>query len=210
MLGEGRKQNKGLVRKGRSGLIESFGPRLHWSETCYRNPVSWFPNNEISEKGFVVLWDSILTFLWFLWFSLGCLPLCSCFKSDYFYNMETLGWAKQLNFICEAKQQHCAFTTNVVFVDAKGVDCLSEWKSASTLIELPWFRCGYSAHDAHSQSKHYFSVHSQCSTQVKRPKLRMFALMDHKSKNQYSELLSTWLNINHAEMCRAKHTYGVD
>lgn len=73
MLGEGKRQSKGLVRKGRSGLIESFGPRLHWSETCYRNPVSWFPNNE---KGFVVLWDSTLTFLWFLWFSLGYLPLC--------------------------------------------------------------------------------------------------------------------------------------
>lgn len=76
-LGKGRKQNKGLVRKGRSGLIESFGPKLYWSETCYRNPVSWFPNNEISEKGFVVLWDCILTFLWFLWFPLGCLALCS-------------------------------------------------------------------------------------------------------------------------------------
>lgn len=42
MLGEERRQNKGLARKGRSGLIESFGLRLHWSETCYRNPVSWF------------------------------------------------------------------------------------------------------------------------------------------------------------------------
>lgn len=158
------------------------------------SPLGFHPNLSVI---FVVLsWLSASVFL--------------CFKSDYFYNMETLGWAKQLNFICEAKQQHCAFTTNVVFVDAKGVDCLSEWKSASTLIELPWFRCGYLAHDAHSQSKHYFSVHSQCSTQVKRPKLRMFALMDHKSKNQYSELLSTWLNVNHAEMCRAKHTYGVD
>lgn len=29
MLGEGRRQNKGLVRKGRSGLIESFGSSLH-------------------------------------------------------------------------------------------------------------------------------------------------------------------------------------
>lgn len=29
MLGEGRRQNKGLVNKGRSGLIQSFGSSLH-------------------------------------------------------------------------------------------------------------------------------------------------------------------------------------
>lgn len=32
MLEEQKRKNKGLVKKGRSGLIESFGPKLHWSE----------------------------------------------------------------------------------------------------------------------------------------------------------------------------------
>ncbi len=107
-LGEGRRQNKGLVRKGRSGLIESFGPRLHWSETCYRNPVSWFPNNEISEKGYVVLWDSILTFLWFLWFSLGCLPPCSSVLNPITMTIwKHCGWVQQVVFTYITLQWCC-------------------------------------------------------------------------------------------------------
>lgn len=103
MLGEWRRQNKGLVNKGRSGLIESFGSSLHWSETCYRDPVSWFPNNEISEKGFVVLWDSILTFLCFLCFSCGRLPLCSSVLNLITITIrERCCWAQQVAFTYKA------------------------------------------------------------------------------------------------------------
>lgn len=88
--GETRRWKKGPVRKGRSGLIESFGSSLRWSGACYRDPVSWFPNNEISEKGICCpLGFRRWTFLLFLCFSLGCLAGSSCFiQSDYFDNME--------------------------------------------------------------------------------------------------------------------------
>lgn len=120
-LGEARRQNKGLVRKGRSGLIESFGPRLHWSETCYRNPVSWFPNNKISERGFVVLWDSFLTFLWFLWFSLGCLPRCSSVLNPITLTIwKHCGSAQQVASTYKTLQWCCAVSLDTPF-EARGV-----------------------------------------------------------------------------------------
>lgn len=116
MLGVGRRRNKGLVKKGRSGLIESFGSSLHWSETCYRVPVSWFPNNEISEKGFVVLWDSILTFLWFQRFSLGCLALCSSVLNPIIITIwKHCGWAQQVVFTYKTLQWCCALNVNTLF-----------------------------------------------------------------------------------------------
>lgn len=88
--GETRRRNKGLVRKGRSGLIESFGSSLHWSGTCYRDPVSWFPNNEISEKGICCPlgfcpWSFLCFFVVLSWLS-G--RIFYCLKSDYCNNME--------------------------------------------------------------------------------------------------------------------------
>lgn len=120
MLGKGRRRNKGLVRKGCSGLIESFGSGLHWSETCYRDLVSRFPNNEISEKGFVVRWDSVLTFLCFLWFSLGCLLL-----SSSVLNLITLtiwkhsGWSQQAVFT----QRFAVMACSECKADVWGLQC---------------------------------------------------------------------------------------
>lgn len=150
MLGEGRRQNKGLVRKGRSGLIESFGPGLHWSETCYKDPVSWFPNNEISEKGFVVLWDSNLTFLWFLWFTLGCLPLCSSVLNPITLTIwKHCGWAQRVVFTYKTLQRCFAVNVHTLF-DAYGVDSLLELVPASAWLKLPY---GYSAHGADSPER---------------------------------------------------------
>lgn len=195
-LGEGKRQNKGLVREGRSGLIESFGPRLHWSETCYRNPVSWFPNNKISEKGFVVLWDSILTFLWFLWFSLGCLPLCSSVLNPITITI----WkhccrAQQVVSTYKTFQRCWAVNVNTLF-DAYGADSLLEPVSASTWLEHIWLPYGYSAHDADSpeQSQLLWPL-EKTVTQVEGSKLGVFVLGHHKSKDHYSDLLSKWLNI---------------
>lgn len=197
MLGEGRRQNKGLVRKGRSGLIESFGSSLHWSETCYRDPVSWFPNNEISEKGFVVLWDSILTFLCFLWFSLGCLPLCSSVLNLITITIwKHCGWAQQVVFTYKALQGCCAVNANMLF-DAYSVDSLLELMSAHTWLEHVWLPYGYSAHDADSpeQSHHLWPL-KKAVTQVEGSKLRVFVRRQHKSWYHYTDLLSRWFNID--------------
>jgi len=87
MLGEGRRKNKGLVRWGRSGLIESLGPRLNWSETCYRNPVSWFPNKEGICSPLGLHSNLSVICVVFSWLSA---PVLVCYKSDFSNNMETL------------------------------------------------------------------------------------------------------------------------
>lgn len=147
MLGEGRRQNRGLVRKGRSGLIESFGSSLHWSETCYRNPVTWFPNNEISEEGFVVLWDFTLTFLWFSRFSLGCLPLCSSVLNPIMARWKHCSSAQQVLFTYKPQQWCRAVNVNTPF-DVYDVGYLLELVCASTGLGHVWLPCAYSAQDA--------------------------------------------------------------
>lgn len=144
-------KRKGLGKKGRSGLIKSFGPRLHWSETCYRNPVSWFPNNEISEKGFgVVLWEYFWTYLWFQWLPA---PVFLCFKSDYIHNMETPNSAGKENI---TKRRRVSANK---LLDIRSME---ERVFVITLHPHAGLPCGYPTHAASSHWPHLILGKSTC------------------------------------------------
>lgn len=119
---------KDLVRRGCSGLIESFGSMLHWSETCYRNPVSWFPNNKIREWGFVVLWDKSLPNLCDVWGSLPWSPGLVFF------------WCNQIK---TAIWKHCMFYSHVEKSCAIGIKVWRKWLLSFVFTALK-HECFYS------------------------------------------------------------------